>query len=92
MAGAMIREKMYLNLLEDDTVERLQVGTDPETLVQEHVSEKRKVSWIEREQKKSCQESTSTMLVMEEVLGLLPNPFEVIALLDEYQFGCDDYV
>jgi hypothetical protein len=52
--GALIREKMYPNLLERDTVDRLQAGADPKTLLrnylagEDHVPEKRRLSWSQR--------------------------------------------
>jgi hypothetical protein len=54
-AKIVIKEKMYPNLLEDDMVEKLQSGVDPETLVREHITtaehapEKRKLSCTNRE-------------------------------------------
>jgi hypothetical protein len=98
VAGVVIREKMYLNLLEDDIVERLQSGTNVETLVwkyiaaKEHVLESRKVSRAKGKQKKPRFKLTLMALVIKEVIGPLPDPCGPIFLSNKYQSRCNDYV
>jgi hypothetical protein len=93
--GTPIKEKMYPNLLERDTVDRLQASANAETLLQEylpgedHVPEKRRLSRVELEPKKSHRESASTAPASEEVSDQPPDFME---LSDRYFSECEDYV
>jgi hypothetical protein len=86
---------MYPNLLERDMVDILQAGANPEILLREylasedHIPEKRRLSRVELEPKKSRRESASTAPASEEVCDQPPDFME---LSDRYFSEGEDYV